>query len=721
MRNSRLCPRRLLTPDLALLCAALTPALGHAADIGADPTQLPEVQVVSAQESPPEGSVLSGYRAESATAGPLGRMPLQETPYSINVTSGELFENRAAHTVSEALKTNPTVATLMESSGYSSMSRVMVRGFTAADQSDLRDGLVDRSFAFVPLENVERIEVMNGLSGFMYGFSALGGSVNYVSKQPTAASSASLAGGIYGGGIGYVHGDAGGPLAADPRWGYRLNVYGEDGGNYIDDNEQRRDLVSAVIDFRPLPGTRIWADAWRQELTMNGLQTYINVNPAAGIFVPDAGRFDAATQYGQDWTYNKSRKTLIGLGLESELTRNIRLRAAYRRGDMWRDYLFVGATLTDNLGNYTEKATGSTRQTELTHSAQALLDIDFDTGGIRHQLSFGYTGTDFDYTRGEDVSTVLGSSSVASPLTYANPGLVIGPTTTWSATRYDNWVLGDRIRFSPVWSALLGLNRAAIVQDRWGSATALSNQHFDQRKTTPSAALMFQPAPAVTTYLSYMEGLQNGGTAPSTAANANELLPPSASKQYELGVKAGLGGVALTAALFRMDVINQYTDPSDNVYKQDGREIHEGMELTATGKLTAGLTLVGGFTVMNAEVERAKNNPAIEGKTPVNVPERLARLYLEYELPGIAGLTLVGGANHSGRRPVDAANTDYLAAATTYDLGARYHTRTGGHPLTLNLTVSNLFDQAYWTYYRSGDGLLLGSPRVVAVTAKLDW
>lgn len=705
-------------PGLALLTCAL--ALPAAPALAQAEQALPEVLVTAAGERQ-EGAAESGYRNRTATAGPLGRMPLQDTPYAINVTSSELFGNRGAHTVSEALKTNPTVATLMESGGYTSMSRVMVRGFTAADQSDLRDGLGDRSFAFVPLENVERIEVLNGLSSFLHGFSALGGTVNYVGKQPTAAPYASLAGGVYGGGIDYLHGDLGGPVGDDGRWGYRINAYAEHGGGHVEGSRQRRGLVAAVIDFRPTAGTRFFADAWQQDLHMTGLLTYINVDPAAGIPVPHASRFDPERQYGQDWSYNKAHKTLAGLGVESALNETFTLRAAYRRGDMWRDYQYVGATLTDKLGNYSEQAVGSTRQTEQTYSGHALLDAVFRTGAIGHRLTVGYTMTDFDYTRGEDVRQALGLSSIAAPVRYAQPGLAIGPTTTWSVSRARSWIVGDRLEFGPAWAALVGLNRASSQLRRWGSASALSNQGYRQEKTTPSVALMYKPLPAATVYASYMEGLAEGGTAPAAAANANAVLEPGRSRQHEIGVKAAVGRMDLTAAWFRIDKINEYTDPRDNVYKQDGREVHQGLELTAAGRLSDRLTLVGGLTAMDVHVARARNNPALTGKIPVNVPERQARLYLEYALPAAAGLTVTGGVNHSGRRPVDALNTQFLDGATTCDLGLRYQTRVAGRDFSLNLNVSNLFDKVYWTYYRSGDGLLLGAPRLASATARLEF
>jgi iron complex outermembrane recepter protein len=260
-----------------------------------------------------------------------------------------------------------------------------------------------------------------------------------------------------------------------------------------------------------------------------------------------------------------------------------------------------------------------------------------------------------------------------------------------------------------------------LKQTASGTGTAISTSNFTQDKFTPSFALMYKPVPFVSTYFSYMQGLIAGGTAPSKALNVNQILPPSVSEQYEVGAKASLGGMDLTVALFRIDKINEYTDPGDSIYKQDGREVHQGVEVTASGKIINRLTLVGGFTLMDAKVERARNNQALEGKTPVNVPEAQAKIYMEYELPFIPHLTATAGGNYFGRRPVDALNTTYFPEAITCDAGLRYQPSIYGHKTTLNLNVTNLFDKRYWSYYRSGDGLLLGEPRLFAFSAKVEW
>ncbi|BBB89797.1 MAG TPA: TonB-dependent siderophore receptor [Methylomusa anaerophila] len=681
-----------------------------------------EVQDEKEQNPPQEGSAASGYRYRTGQAGPLGKMVLKDTPFSLHVTSGELIENRGAHTESEALKTNPTVATLMESNTYSSLSRVMVRGFTAADQSDLRDGLVDRSFTYVPLENVERIEVLNGLSGFLYGFSAVGGSVNYISKQPVSQPLTSLATGLYGGGIQYIHADLGGSVAGNSRITYRLNAYRENGGTYIENSSQDRSLIAVAVNYQLSPATLLKADYFHQDVTMRGLAAYI---PLVNGQVPSADSFDAARQYGQSWTHNDSEKTLMGIGLESKLNDNFKLRAAYRYGDMWRRYDYIQPSGLTAAGSYQERYVYTPTQYEDTHSAYLLFDTAFTTAKIRHDITFGYWGTSFRYKRGADQFYTLGPSNIYGPSAYSRPAAGADVFQNPSATEYESFMVGDRITINPAWSALLGVNRARLTYKTWDINTGnpVSGAGYTNYKTTPSVALVYKPHPNVATYVSYMQGLESGGYVNNAGAvNNGALLPPYVSDQWEAGVKATMGNMDVTAALFRMNKANGYLDPADSIYKQEGKEIHQGLEVTATGKVNERLTLIGGFTLMKAKIIENKSNPVQNGKVPVNVPEQMAKAYLEYKMPKVSGVTVSAGVNYFGRRPVDTNATQaYMPGATTFDAGIRYVTAGKGHKTTYNLYVSNIFNKSYWSYYRSGDGLLLGAPRMVSLSAKVEF
>lgn len=480
-----------------------------------------------------------------------------------------------------------------------------------------------------------------------------------------------------------------------------------------------------VISVEPTSFSKISLDYWHQDYDQRSLLTYINVNPGKGIKMPSASQYDAHTQYGQNWTFNRSRKDLVGISASSEAGAYATLRGGYRYGDMWREYDYVGATLTDNLGNYSETYTTTPRQNETTHSYYALVDLNLPTGPVMHQLTTGFTGTKFEYSRGLDVKTTLGSSSIDNPSYFADPNLALGGTTTVQGQTLSNWLVGDRVLLPYNLSALVGVNHAKVEQYSRGVATNSMTTSYTQSKNTPSLALLYTPWQPVTTYVSYMEGVAAGGTAPSTytnyntgksnlaVANANEMLAPSVSKQYEVGAKSQFGGLDL--ALFRINKVNEYVDPSDSVYKQDGRQQHQGIEITSTGNLTHDWLLTGGITWLDATMQEVTVNKSLEGKTPTNVPNRMAKLYSEYTLPMDRRFTLVGGANYFGSRYVDDMNTDQTGSGTTFDAGVRF---APVKPVLLNLTVSNLFDKAYWSYYRSGDGLLMGAPRIVSFTAK---
>ncbi|WP_198174963.1 TonB-dependent receptor [Spirosoma arboris] len=661
------------------------------------------------------GNAQDGYRFEQAQTGPLGNIPLKDTPYSVNVTSGDLIENRSAHTLADALQTNPTVALLASSNAYSSLSRMMIRGFTAADQSELRDGMTDRSFTFPHLENVARIEVLNGLSSFLYGFSSIGGTINYVSKQPTATPLASLALGSYGNGTKYIHADLGGYTMANDRLGYRVNAYREEGPTYIQGGQQRRTLFSGVFDYRLWANTHLKLDITQQDYLVQGLQTYF-LPLSTATELPAA--FDPSKQYGQPWTYNESQKTQLGIGLESKLNSVFSLRTAFRYNDMWRKYSYVAAKLTSNEGNtYQEIYWDSPRQYQATHSGYAYLDANLKTGSVQHALTAGYSVAQYFYQRGVDINVLLGTSTVDAPSSFTVPAYAT-TQTTYQGQVLSNIQLSDRISFSPSWQALIGLNYSSIQQTAGGVATSISTSNYSQSQVTPSASLVFKPISAVSIYGSYMQGLAAGGFAPATATNANQQLAPSMSDQYEVGAKATIGALDLTTALFRINKINEYTDPTDQVYKQDGRQVHQGIELTATGKLTQRLTLIGGFTFLKARMQKAANNTAIEGKIPINVPQQQVRLYLEYAIPGLTGLTWTAAVNYFGKRPTNALNTLFLPDVTTIDTGLRYQLAIKEHKLGLHLNIGNLLNKAYWANYRDGDGLQLGSPRMTSFGIK---
>ncbi|HRN81992.1 MAG TPA: TonB-dependent receptor [Nitrosomonas europaea] len=279
----------------------------------------------------------------------------------------------------------------------------------------------------------------------------------------------------------------------------------------------------------------------------------------------------------------------------------------------------------------------------------------------------------------------------------------------------NNIQIGDTITFNDQWSAMLGLNYATIIGKRTAAHYTGAGE-YEKSKLTPTVSLIYKPVAALTTYATYMESLESGAVVGGTYTNRGEILPPLVSKQYEIGMKYDVNpNFLLSTALFRIEKANQYSDLATPIptYVQDGLQVHNGVELVLTGKITDNLTIMGGGTLMDISVEKA-NNPALEGKKPTNASSRMGKIYAEYALPWIEGLSLTGGIYYTGERYADAANTDKMPGYTLYDLGARYMTRMFNKSLVVRLNATNITGKNYWLASDS-----LGVPRMIAFSASM--
>lgn len=277
-----------------------------------------------------------------------------------------------------------------------------------------------------------------------------------------------------------------------------------------------------------------------------------------------------------------------------------------------------------------------------------MADIRFDTGAVQYKLTLGY----YIYADKFYQSPTNSSTGWLCPYSLSNPTYVVPSFNGSSSTYYagydlnENYLIGYSIKFNEQWSALLGVNRNSILSQSFEQSGTKSQSDYNKTRNSPSASLLFKPMFWLTTYASYFKGLEMGGRAGTDTANPNQIIPPMVTKQKELCVKATVGGMLLTSALFEIEKAYEYLDATDNFYKHNGRQNHKGIELSTTARLTDRLTLEGGVTVMDAKVHKSE----FDGNEPMNVAEQYAKVYAEYDLFGaLAGLTLTSGAQYTGK------------------------------------------------------------------------
>ena len=675
-----------------------------------------EVTVKAEKEKKPkEGSAEVGYKVENVTiTGPWGEMKLQDTPYSILVMPSEMIENTVASDPYQLFKMNP-----LTQSGYlttlNDLPVVWIRGFE--QQNPLRDGIPIYFGYGISLEDTERVEVYSGLSGFLYGAASsfdVGGQVNYVTKRPTEERLNSITVGDYGGSQGFIHGDFGGPIG-DGKFGYRINIVEQPEGNTgVEHQTLQRDLFSGAFDYHIMDNLLLQVDIAHRDYLLRG-------QPAPWYFPkgPYPSAYDANKLYSQKWTDNQMTGDSRGSNLTWDINDTFTFRAAYRHQEDTKEWVYISNTGLTN-GTYNQNQYGIAPVFYVNDGYYLYLDSKFATGPVEHKLTAGFSASNYEGRYHIDQS----GYKLDTGLTIDNPYVPepsfppYGDKAVYTPnTRADqNMTIGDDIRFSDKWSALAGLNNARIdVKSAFYGSTPSSS---DRSEVTPTLSLIYKPVPWISTYATYMEALQQGAVVPDTGyANSGQVFSPIMSYQYEVGAKATVGGMLLTTALFRIEKANQITIPTAPLptINQDGREVHQGIEFTGTGKVTDRLTLWGGFTFFNATVEDASTS-VYDGKKPNYVAEQMAKVYAEYRLPGIEGLFLTGGVYYTGTQYADTLNTQKIPAYIIGDVGARYETMIKAYPTIFRLYVNNVTDKSYWS-----NPAMVGPPLTVAFSTQVKF
>ncbi|MCF8980333.1 TonB-dependent siderophore receptor [Pseudomonas syringae] len=689
---------------------------------------------INARASAAEGSEAAGYRSENiSSVGALGGMKLQDAPYSISVTPQALLKNIQATSLDDVIKHNPfTQMYSPTSAGYA--SAVNIRGFSSAGSLNIaNDGLrfTNGADGSNYLEEMEQLEVITGLTGFLYGPASPGGLVNYVIKRPTYQRYNSVTLGNAGGDNYYLHGDFGGPIDSEGQFAYRLNVLTQDGETAVDLNKRRREMISLALDWNVSDDLLVQFDASHKKTQIRGLTSYWFFGDQS--LRPSAASLDNDTLYSQKWSFSDYESDKAGVRAKWRLNDTFTLRAAFAAQEYTSENTYTGPTVY-SAGLYSQPLYAFAPIDTEEKTGSLFLDAAFDTGFLEHKVTMGYQGNTsrqkqyedhIPYTSaqpGPQYTSSVGTIPFDQTPQVGKPAYSIGHGNQRLAnsTESNNFLIGDVITLNEQWSTILGVTHTQIktyanefVYARaFGSAETETT--YNESKTSPNISLVYKPVPWLTTYATYIEGLQSGGIAPSGTANAGQAFAPEVSEQYEIGAKATLGETLLTLALFNIEKPNGYTTAS-NIYVVDGRQENNGLEFSVTGKVMPELTLVGGFTLLDPKIKKTGVS-ADEGNAPTNVAKQLAKVYAEYDINQVPGLAMTGGAFYTGKQYTDQSNENDLPSFTTFDAGARYRMRVSENDLTLRVNISNLANKEYWL-----NSSYLGDPRTVAFSAQLEF
>lgn len=696
--------------SLMPLLLTFTTAFSHAAE-GKEDNIIVTGKSASASTQAASGA---GFKTSDLDIGPLGNRAWIDTPYSSTTVTGAMIKNQQANSVSELLKYSPS--TQMQARGGMDVGRPQSRGMQGSVVANSRlDGLNIVSTTAFPVEMLERLDVINSLTGSLYGPASPAGQFNFIAKRPTEEPLRRVTLGYQSRSALTGHLDLGGHIDDDNQFGYRLNLLNEEGEGNLADSTRRRKLASVALDWNIRPGTQLQLDASHYEFVQKGYPGSFSYG--AGVQLPSApdakNKNLALSTAGNALTTDTLSTRLIHyLNDDWSLTAGV----GWQQAD--RAMRSVSSTILNSDGDISRKMSDPSAAGRFrVLSNTVTLNGHVNTGSIGHDLAFATSGYVWSIysAKGSSQQYRWDNSNMyyPSPMVEQGDGRIRlhGDRYKSSENTQQSITVGDTLTLTPQWSAMFYLSQSWLQTRNFNRSGEQTGQN-DQQGLSPSAALMYKINPSLMAYISYADSLEQGGTAPTDSGVKNEgqTLDPYRSQQYEAGLKAELGDINLGAAIFQLKRPFAYVDSRDMLYKEQGEQVNNGLELTAAGRVYDGLHIYSGVTFLDPQLKDTVSE-STRDKRVVGVPKVQANMLVEYNLPSMPELVYSANLHYTGKRAANDTNTAWADSYTTLDLGARYHTRINNVPTAFRVTVNNVTDEHYWaSIFPSGTDGNGGSP-----------
>jgi iron complex outermembrane receptor protein len=535
----------------------------------------------------------------------------------------------------------------------------------------------------IPVESVERIEIVRGGSSVLYGDGATGGTIQIITKRGTKN-------GTHGSIVTEVgsHGYEEVRASVAKGWdGFSIdaNLGSLRTDNYRDNNALRQDNFSGGLQWAS-KDTRVGlrVDAARENVQFPGALTLSQYkqNPRQTLFPDDDGSLDtdrytlfAQQQYGSwnfaaDLSYREKTsktKSVSGFGAflsnaNSEVTQ-FSPRAKYVSGTSLKNELIIGmdflnATRTTNstfAGFPSSDADGSQK------SAALYVHDEIRFGKARIAAGFRHERFEQDF---------------ADPLSF-------------SLTNYQQdfslnaWDVQGNYELTPMLNLFAKAGRSYRVAN------------IDEYTFSPN----------------------------------NQALVPQTSNDLEFGASLGNAGRKLTAKVFRHNLKNEiFYDPTvPNIYSVSGFGANanldptrrQGVEIEASTKIASNFTLSAILQHVSAKFRDGPN----DGNELVLVPKNTATVRLNWQSGN--GQTADIGVQwvDKQRYGKDFSNSCDARIPSFATLDARYGIRVGTWELAIigtNLTDKNYYAQAFGDC-TNDRGIYPDAGRVLRFSARKDF
>ncbi|WP_434676382.1 TonB-dependent receptor [Pseudomonas sp. D3-10] len=655
----------------------------------------------------------------------------RENPASVSVADRKTMERIGARNFQDAANALPGVNASAPPGwgGY-----VSYRGFNGAQISQLFNGInLQYGGAARPVGAwiYDRVELLGGPSSFLNGSGAVGGSLNVITKLANREED------TFEGRMSYGRYDTWETAVGfnkalnsgdGPRHYARLDYSRTSSNGYIDRQENGAgnlafSLLSDINDrlshtlaieyLEEKEDSPYWGTPVLQPLSG---KLHIDKHNRFNNYNVEDGRYEQRTRWIRSIT-------------DYHLDDNTQLRNTFYHYDGQRDYrnLEVYRYNSDNSaiarsGGYRQRHDQEVNgdRIELTHQAQLFglasdwaLGVDYNTN---QQTNYPLSKGAFDTIdpNGFEPGQFLDIPGMDAPRAKGR--------STWTDT--SSAFVENRTRLTEQLALITALRYDHIdfeVVDH--VAQARLDKRWDA--VTGRVGLVYDLTSNVSLYTQYSTSAEPpGGTLTSASIAQVGDFDLSTGRQVEVGSKFDFldGRGSATAAAYRI-VRKNISVPSStvpNTTEQAGQQTSTGIELAASFKVTPKLLAAGNVTWVRAEYDEFNETIAgvvhsRKGNNPVNIPDRVANLWLTYDVA--PGWQLGADARYVSSVYANTANTMWVPSYTLYGLSM---THDLDKHLQLSARLRNLTDEVYARFiHQSNTQYYVGEPRSLEVA--MQW
>ncbi len=557
---------------------------------------------------------------------------IQSVPDSVTAFGSEMIENSRISSFRDVANLTPNLTQL--DNFRPGLARITIRGLITPQVGDpplafVVDGVTAPDLEFINQElvDIERIEVMRGAQGALYGRGAIGGAVIVTTKKPTEDLEGSVKASVGNANTYNLNAVVSGSLNQADSAFFRLGGYVKHSDGLIDntysgepaDQFKESSLFGqlefeltddTIVNFRTRYTSSEAGFAYYQNVSEDTIEDFSLQTSTNIINEDERDVFEVSAKLSQD--YDLGTFELIAAYSESE-------NVHFYDGDYSADPTFIDE---DGLFRAPFGTEGINDVNSVTVESRFISQSDQD---VRWSLSAFYQSRDRDtevnfYDDLTDAE-LLTRSDFANETPYFSI-VDNNSSDAWGLAAQVNYDINDKLELT---GALRYDHDKRESFDPGNKEATFANKDFSQLQ--PKVTLGYQLNDQTLLYAGYSKGFRSGGFN-EPAEGISRVFDKEVSDSYELGFKTSWwdDNIRLNGAVFSIEQENaQFTQFNVDTFTLENLSIEQvdtqGIELELSVAATKNLDIRASAGIVSSEIKEFALRPELLGKPQFWVPE----------------------------------------------------------------------------------------------------